>query len=118
MPLSKRRFALSLGFQVFFRMRAKTINTLQCRRADSDVNIWTVPLLNRLGIALTRVFHVGIEKGLHFALQRPGLKHGAIPTPRQPFPDLGLLSYYFCHRRAVCSDTLEKGEMRVGYAPA
>jgi hypothetical protein len=118
MPLSKRRFALSLGFQVFFRMRAKTINRLECRRADSDVNIWTVPLLNRLGIALTRVFHVGIEKGLHFALQRPVLKHRVIPTPRPTVPGFRFTELLFFSSGSGVSDTLEKGEMRVDYAPA
>ena len=80
--------ALTLGFHVFFRTRAKKINCPGCRRADSDVNIWTVPLLNRLGIPLTPVVQIGIEKGVALRPPEAGVEaRDAIPTSRQPFPD-------------------------------
>jgi hypothetical protein len=64
------------------------------------------------------VFHVGIEKALHFALQRPVLKHRVIPTPRPTVPGFRFTELLFFSSGSGVSDTLEKGEMRVDYAPA
>src|ERR1700686_2855912 len=73
---------------------------------------------NRLGIPLTPLFQVGTGKGVALGPPETGVEARGPSNSSPTVPGLRLLRYYFSNRGAVCSDTLEKREMRVGYAPA
>ena len=87
--------ALSPGFHIFFRTWAKKINCPGCRRADGDVNIWTVPLLNRLGIPLTPLFQVGTGKAVALRPPETGVEARGPSNSPPTVPGLRLTALLF-----------------------
>lgn len=96
MPFSKHPVYLSLGFHVLFCIWLKTINCPGCRRADSDVNIWTVPLPNRLEISLTPPSQVVVEEGVALHPAESVVEAGkAIPNSLPTVPGLRFTALSF-----------------------
>lgn len=116
MPFSKRGLCLSPGFHVLFRIGLKKIDRPGCRRADRDVNIWTVPLPNRFEIPLTPLSQVDIDEGVALRPPETGIEaREAIlnSLPTAPRSEVYCAIIFLIVERCVQMRP-EKGEMRVG----
>ena len=95
MPFSKRRPCARPRLSRFLRTRAKKTHCPGCRQADSDVNIWTVPLLNRLRIPPIPVFQVGIEKGVALRPPETGIEARGPSNSSPTVPGLRVTALLF-----------------------